>query len=949
MLRKAVPVCARVFRALLLILVVVPLAGPPAAFGQFALRDRIEQEANPGATTLLPGSVSPLAKPAFDIGRANASTRLAGMTIDFGLSAAQQSALNTLLQQQQTPGSPLYHRWLTPAQYASRFGLSADDLAKVEAWLEQQGFTIDRVANSHNAISFSGTVAQVEAAFQTQIHHYNINGISHIANATPLSIPSAFAGVVLSVRNISDFRPHPLHRLRRAATVSPQYTYSSGGAQYHFLAPGDFATIYDLNPLYNAGYTGSGETIVITGQSAIETSDITNFQNAAGLTPKAPTVTLVPDTGTSAFEDQYGDEDESDLDIEWSGAIAQGATINFVYVGNNQNYSVFDSIQYAIDNDLGSIISTSYGACEADFPNSNVSTLQIWFEQANAQGQTLVAAAGDYGAADCESASNPDTIVNGDEATQGLAVDLPAASPLVTGIGGTEFSADASAPGTYWNSTNSVGDASAIQYIPEEVWNDTSTSLGIEAGGGGKSIIFGKPSWQTGTGVPNDGARDVPDISLNASPNHDGYLFCASGSDADPTSCSNGFLDSGGLPDVAGGTSFGAPAFSGILAILTQKLGSTGLGNVNPEIYNLASSDYSSAFHDTTSGSNKVPCETGSTDCSTSPIGYSAGTGYDLASGWGSIDAANFVDDFATTYSTAPVATTTSLTASNTAPVVDTTLTLTATVTGDSGSSVPTGTVQFVIDGADAGTPVTLANGAGTYSYMPTTAGSHTIVANYTPSNTAVDSASSSRLTITVSASAVSNKSFSLSATNVTVAQGSNGGSTVTITPSGGFTGAVALSVSAPSSLTDACFTYANPSVSANGTVMNGSVTVYTSQSACASTGSKRISMAMNSGRMADGTPGGIAGERVVSGVALASLLLLGLPGLRRRRWPILCAVFVLASVTLGVSGCGSSTGSSSSTSSSSTAPKGTYTLTLTGTNSTLNLSATTTFTLTVN
>jgi subtilase family serine protease len=916
------------------VLFATAFSGAPA-FGQSPVRDRITQEAVPGATIALPGSVNPLAKPAFDAGGADPATRLTGVTMYFSPSAAQQTALNNLLQQQQTPGSPVYRKWITPAQYASQFGLSSNDLAKVEAWLEQQGFSIDRVSNSRNAISFSGTVTQVESAFQTQIHHYVIDGITHTANATPLSIPSAFAGVVLSVRNISDFRPHPLHRLRSSSTIASQYTFTSGSTQDHFLAPGDFATIYDLNPLYNAGYTGSGETIVIVGQSAVTTSDITNFQSAAGLTQKAPTITLVPDSGTSTLNDKNGDEDESDLDLEWSGAVAKGATINFVYVGNNSSFSAFDAIQYAIDNDLAPIVSTSYGACEADFSSSDVTTLQSWFAQANAQGQTVVAAAGDNGATDCETTSNPDTIVDGDEATLGLAVDIPAASPYVTGIGGTEFLADVSAPGTYWNSTNSTGDTSAIEYIPEQVWNDTSTTDGLEAGGGGKSVLFGKPSWQTGTGVPSDGARDVPDVALNASPNHDGYLFCASGEDA--TACSNGFLDSKGDPDVAGGTSFGAPTFSGILAVLSQKLGSTGLGNVNPEIYSLAASDYSSAFHDVTAGNNDSPCKIGSTDCTTSPIGYSATTGYDLASGWGSIDAANFVNAFTTTSSASPTGTTTTLTSLSIAPVVNTAITITATVTSDSGSTMPAGTVQFVIDGANAGSAVTLSSaGVATYSYTPTTVGSHTIIANYSPSNTAVSAASSATLTINVSASMSSNQAFTLSATNVTVTPGGSGTSTVTVTPSGGFTGSVALSVSAPSTLTNACFAYTSATATTPGTV-----TVNTSESACTSTGSKRaLTVAARSGAGSTGS----ALKRALSGITLASLLLIGLPGLRRR-WPAPCAILFLASFTMALSGCGSGAGSMTS---STTARAGTYTLTLTGTNGALNLSASTTFTLTV-
>lgn len=923
---RVVGIVSSIFAALL-------LAGAPALC-QTPVRSRITQAIRSTAMTELPGSANPRAKAAFNVGTVDPSIRITGMTMYFKPSAAQQAELDTLLQQQQTPGSPLYHQWITPSEYAARFGLSTDDLEKVKTWLEQQGFSVDEVANGHNAITFSGTVGQVEAAFQTRIDHYNINGVIHRANVGALSIPSALTGVVLSVRNISDFRPHPQHRSGHVNAARPEYTFNSGSSHSHFLAPGDVAVIYDLNPLYNSGYTGSGLTIVVAGQSAIKTSDITNFQKAAGLNQKAPKTTLVPNTGTSVENDSSGDEDESDLDVEWAGAIATGATINFVYVGNAKNASVFDAIQYAVENNVGQVISNSYGACEVAYPASEVSALESLFMQANAQGQTIVSAAGDLGATDCDNSATTD------QATHGLAVDLPASSPYVTGMGGTEFAADVSAPSTYWNSTNSTGQVSAIRFIPEKVWNDSSASLGIQAGGGGKSVLFGKPTWQKGTGVPNDGKRDVPDISLNASPNHDGYLYCASGSDADSTSCSHGFLDAQGTPNVAGGTSFGAPIFAGVLAILNQRLQAKGLGNVNPEIYALAASDYSSAFHDTTSGSNQIPCKVGSTGCTSSPIGFSATDGYDLASGWGSIDAAGFVDAYMK--STTSSETTTVVTASNSAPVVNTAITLTATVTSDAGGSAPTGTVQFVIDGANAGSPVTLSSGLATYSYTPTTAGVHTITANYTPSSGSSSAASSGTLALTVSASTSAGGSLQISATDVTVTQGSSGISTVTITSMPkGFSGSVALSVSAPSSLADACFTYVNPTATTN-----GSVTIYTSKGACTTVGNGRAMMAGSVGHGSSG--GGLMG--VASGIAVASLLLFWIPGIRRRRWMFLGVTCLLAMVSLGLGGCGSSgsSASSKSTIGSSSAP-GTYTLTLTGTDKALNLSAVTTFTLTVN
>ena len=924
------------------------LAAATVASGQSLVRDRITQQVSSSSTIALPGSTNPLAREQYDVGRANSSAPMSGVTMYFQPSAEQQAALDALVQAQQTPGSSYYHQWITPAQYASQFGLSANDLAKVKAWLEQQGLSIERVANSRNAISFSGTVAQIESAFQTEVHRYNVNGVTHTANASPFVIPSALAGVVLSVGNVSDFRPHPLHKLHTAAQFNSNYNFSSGGATYHFLAPGDFATIYDLNPLYSAGYTGSGETIAIVGQSAIASADVTHFQSASGLTQKAPTMTLVPNSGTSVADDSSGDEDESDLDVEWSGAVAKGATINFVYVGNNQNYSVFDSLQYAIDNDLAPVISISYGACEADLASSDVTTFESWFTQANTQGQTIVASSGDNGATDCEVDSTPGkTVVNGDEATKGLAVDFPGSSPFITTIGGTTLNGDESSPGTYWNSSNSTSNSSAIQYIPETVWNDTSTSSGPEGSGGGKSILFGKPSWQTGAGVPSDGARDVPDVSLTASPDHDGYLFCASGTggqDADPTSCSNGYLDSSGGPKIAGGTSFGAPTFAGILTILIQKLGVAGLGNVNPEIYSLAATDYAGAFHDVTTGNNEIPCEIGTTNCTASPIGYSATAGYDLATGWGSIDAANFAGIFTTGAASSTIATTTALTSSPTSPVaVGTAITLTATVSPNTGSATPAGTVQFTINGTAAGSAITLSNGVATYTFTPTAAGTDTVVANYTPSNSA-NSASSGTLTITINGASSGTESFTLSATGVTVAQGSSGSSTVTVGTPVDVTGSVALTATAPSTLTNACFTYTNPTATTTGTI-----TIFTSSSACVSAAVKRFNVAGVS-TTNDNGPSSFTPIRGIAGTVFLSLVFVGFPALRRRRWPMLCGILSLASLTLVLSGCGSS-GNSTSTSTKSTstnAPKGTYTITVSGTNGTPSVSATTTFTLTV-
>jgi subtilase family serine protease len=584
-----------------------------------------------------------MARSQFDQGRTDTTKQLGGVSLTFRLTAAQQADLNQLLRDQQDRSSPNYHKWLTPDQYAARFGMTQNDLAKVTAWAQSQGLTVDAISRNRNEISVSGTVGQIEYALKTELHNYSINGEHHFANATDVALPSAFASQVLSVRGLDDFRPKP--RFRKA---SPRFTSSISGN--HFLIPGDFATIYNLNPLYTQGLDGAGQTIAVVGQTAINTADIDAFRAAAGLSKYDPTLLLVPNTGAS--QTFSGDLGEADLDIEWSGGVAKNAAILYVYVGNSPSKSVFDALQYAITNDVAPVISISYGNCEAALGSFEL-TMQQWAQQANSQGQTISGPAGDQGAADCEAQG-------ANSATHGLAVDVPAAIPEVTGVGGSEFTGDASqCPGSppscsggvspadppYWSGSSSpTSGASALMYIPEKSWNDTPASLalappgGLDGTGGGASTTFSKPVWQTGPGVPNDSKRDVPDIALNASNFHDPYLICSGGS------CTNGFRDSSNTLNGVGGTSVGAPSFAGILAIINQATQSTGQGNANPDLYSLAVST-PSAFHDVPAGSNNiVPCTAGSTGCPAGhTIGFSTTANYDQVTGLGSVNAFNLV------------------------------------------------------------------------------------------------------------------------------------------------------------------------------------------------------------------------------------------------------------------------------------------------------------------
>jgi subtilase family serine protease len=587
-----------------------------AAWGTSQAAKRIRSEIDESRTFVLNGNVRPVVALALarDQGAAPGSQAMPRMSLHFSLTAAQQADLKQLLGAQQNRRSPQYRKFLTPEEYAKRFGLNSADIGKVTLWLENNGFSNVQAARSRAWVCFSGTAAQAQTAFHTSIHKFALNGEAHVANVESPQLPKALEGVVESIGGLHDFR------------MKPHYTSSSGTT---YLVPDDWETIYDVKPLYGAGLDGSpisGQTysIVVVGQSDVQLSDIDAFRAAAGLTAKDPTVLVPPNDSDPGIQTGgNNDEAESDLDLEWAGAIAKNANILFVTASGVEN-----AIAYAIDNDVAPILSTSYGSCEPDLAPGEFTTENNLFAQAASMGMTILAAAGNAGAAGCDT---------GSIATQGLAVDFPASSQYVTGIGGTEFNASGA---TYFASTNNSAGGSALSYIPEIVWNDSNQA----ATGGGVSTLVTKPSWQTGTGVPNDGYRDVPDIAFTASKTVDGLLFCSGGS------CTSGFLNSSSTPDISGGTSAGPPVFSGVLALLVQKTG-TPLGLLNPNLYSLAAIS-STVFHDITQGTNQVTCQGGSTGCpatssgQTGLIGYSAGIGYDQTTGWGSLDVHNFVEQW---------------------------------------------------------------------------------------------------------------------------------------------------------------------------------------------------------------------------------------------------------------------------------------------------------------
>ncbi len=678
---------------------------------------------------VLRGNVHPKARPEDDQGRVAPSFSLSYVTLVLAQSDRQRADLAQLLLDQQNPNSPNYHRWLTPEQYADRFGVSTDDLTKMTAWLESQGLTIASVARARNWIAVDGDASRIESAFQTEIHEYLTDGQKHFAAAQEPSVPAAFAGVILRIRGLNDFRMKAKRILRNPAahpSLTPHYTASDGE---NFLTPDDVAKIYDISPLYTAGFTGKGQSMVIVGQTRVNLSDIEQFRSSYGLSVNDPQPVLVansPDPGVKS-----DDLDEADLDLELSGAVARNATILYVY-----STDVIESVQYAIDQNLAPVISQSYGSCEPETPQSDATAFQQMAQQANSQGITWLAASGDSGGADCDDSQNP-----------GLSVDLPGSVPEVTSMGGTEF---VEGGAQYWRSTNSSSGESAISYIPETTWNDSVADGEPSAGGGGASIYFSKPSWQTGTGVPADNARDVPDVSLSASADHDGY-----------------FVYTGGSLQVYGGTSVAAPTFAGVITLLNQYLVSTGaqsssgVGNINPKLYSLAKTE-PAAFHDVTTGNNivTVSCGRRSIGCAATPVGYSAGKGYDQATGLGSVDVYRLITAWRSgTSSAAPSDASITLMSNLRTVAVTDSIFLIATVSGASGIT-PTGTVLFSVAGVSLGSAALVGSGGTatatlTVSGNQLPAGAGTITAAYSEGSSSKVTAS---VTVSVSGTGASNQ-----------------------------------------------------------------------------------------------------------------------------------------------------------------------------------------------
>ena len=696
----------------------------PLAHSQNGRPVLITQSVDDSKLVALAGNTRPEAKAKYDRGPVADGFPMEHMLLQLRRSPAQERELQQFIDALTDSSSPNFHHWLMAKEFGQRFGLAQQDLDTITRWLESHGFTVNVVYENGVLIDFSGTAGQVRAAFHTEIHNLDVKGEKHIANMSDPKIPAALEPAVAGVVSLHDFLPHSMYKSRANYTV---------GEGYYLVAPADLATIYNLNPLFKAGVSGQGQTIVLIEDSDVySTADWTTFRSVLGLSSytggSLAQIHPRPASGPNNCGDPgaNGDVGEATLDVEWASAAAPSAAIRLASCANTgTTFGGLIALQNVVNGSAPpALVSMSYGECEAYNGAASNTAFNAVYQQAVIEGVSVFVSAGDDGASSC----------SGDYywAYTGIGVNGFASTQYNVAVGGTDFGdAYAGTNSTYWSGTNSSTYGSALSYVPEIPWDDSCASQllaesfgysvtygdkgfcysatgedywnapggGTAAGSGGPSgcatgatsqpgIVGGtcagwpKPSWQSLVGVPSDGVRDLPDVSLFAANGIWGhyYVYCLS----DPSA---GFSCTG-APDTwagGGGTSFASPIMAGIQALVNQKTGER-QGNPNPVYYSLAASEYgvggnsscnstlgntaasSCIFYDVTLGDNDIDCQT--SDCywpnadessptdptvgslTTDPTGntfqdaYATTVGWDFATGIGTINAANLVNQW---------------------------------------------------------------------------------------------------------------------------------------------------------------------------------------------------------------------------------------------------------------------------------------------------------------
>jgi len=675
----------------------------------------ITQPIDESKLVTLAGNMRPEATAANDRGPVPDSMRIEHILLQLRRSPQQEQALEKLIDQLHNPKSASYHHWLTAAEFGRSYGLAQADLDKIGGWLQSHGFAVSFYPNGM-LVDFSGTAGQVREAFHTEIHNLLVAGTPHIANMSNPQIPAALAPAVAGIVSLHNFWPKPMYQ--RA-----DYTTVLGGFTYYLVGAADLALIYNMDPLFKKEVAGTGQTVVVVEDTDIySSSDFTEFRATFGLHrfSTGTVISVNPPSGTNNCSDPgvNGDDFEAAVDMEYASAAAPGATIEVASCADTE--TTFGGL-IAIENILNasgtppSIMSMSYGECEAYTGASANASFNSTFQQAVTEGVSVFVSAGDDAAAGCDR--------DAEAAAHGIGITGWGGTPYNVAVGGTDFGDSfLGVNSEYWNPTNTQFYESAISYIPEIPWNDTCASnliaeaegysssvgvngfcnspigeeyfLGTVGGSGGPSgcatgapSIYGavsgtcqgyaKPSWQTGViGIPSDGVRDVPDVSLFAANGVWGHFYPVCYSDP-----YGGGVSCAGAPNTwpgAGGTSFSSPIMAGIQALVNQVTGSA-QGNPNYVYYQLAAIEYGASgnsscnstmgssaastciFYDVTLGNMDVPCVFGVGDCfkgagavfgglSTSNTkylpAYGTTVGWDFATGIGTVNAYNLVTNW---------------------------------------------------------------------------------------------------------------------------------------------------------------------------------------------------------------------------------------------------------------------------------------------------------------
>jgi hypothetical protein len=585
-------------------------------------------EAGQSGLVTLRGNMRPEANAKNDRGRVSDDMILNHMMLQLRRSPEREQALQQFINDIHDHTSPLFHHWITATEFGQRYGVAPADVAKVTDWLESQGFKVNLVYPNQMVIDFTGSAGQIRQAFHTEIHHLLVNGQAHIANMSDPQIPAEFASTVAGIVSLNDFRPQPMIR-RRA-----DYTSASGN---YPVVPADLWTIYNFNPAFASGISGQGQTIVVVEDSDLYTTqDWSNYRSTLGLASAYPLGSLTQvNPGNCTDPGAVTSDDEATLDVEMATAGAPSAAIELASCADTETTPGFLIALQNLVNTGGTppaIVSMSYGFSESGLGAAFNASISSTYEQAVTEGVSVFVSSGDHGAA------SSDAVFGEEYAENGISVSGFTSTPYNVSVGGTDFADTYEETNTtYWSATNSANGGSALSYIPEIPWNDSCASvllgdildllptygsaglcnnslvevydlLNTAAGSGGPSgcatgapdipgLVSGscagylKPSWQSGfIGNPNDGVRDIPDVSLFAS---DGsvwaqyYAVCFS----DP---SNGGMSCSGTPDTwfgAGGTSASTPLWAAIQSLVNQASGSR-WGNPDSEYYSRATTEY---------------------------------------------------------------------------------------------------------------------------------------------------------------------------------------------------------------------------------------------------------------------------------------------------------------------------------------------------------------------